>query len=181
MFNFNNSSTSNGSFVPLVSSTVTGPAYTLPDNIGTNGQVLVSNGTILNWGNGSGSGSGTVLTGGDVVMGSTDQKLTLSAVNSIKLDSGLIYKYKEVSADYTPVKNDYFVNCNAGCSIITLPNLSTTDQGLSYIINKGYVGGVVNVNAFAGDTIDGDSSFSLNNLNEKIQIISNGSEKWLLM
>jgi hypothetical protein len=180
MFTFNNIITSNGSYVPLVSSSSSGPTYTIPDSIGTNGQVLFSNGTVLNWGD-IGTTTGAVLSGGDVVMGSTDQKLTLNAVNSIKLDSGLIYKYAETTVDYTLTKNDYFVNCKSGCSVITLPNLTTTDPGLSYIINKGYTGGVVNVNVFAGDTIDGDTTFALNNLNEKIQLISDGSEKWLLM
>jgi hypothetical protein len=182
-FSFNgNGNTSNGSSVPLVSSGTTGSLYTLPSNIGTSGQVLVSDGTVINWG--AGGGGGSILSTGDVVMGSTgasNGNLTLSADNSIKFDSGIVYKYTETNVNYTLTKNDYFVNCLAGCTIINLPNLSTTDRGLSYIINKGYTGSTVTVTVNTNDTIDGDTTFVLSNLNEKIQIISDGGEKWLLM
>jgi hypothetical protein len=180
MFTFNNTTTTNGSNVPIVSSGTTGSAYTLPSTIGTAGQVLVSDGTVVDWGAGGGGG-GNILSAGDVVMGSTDMNLTLNAVNSIKLDSGLIYKYTETTVNRTLNKNDYFVNCDNGCTAINLPNLATTDPGLSYIINKGYAGGEVIIHAFTGDTIDGDATFKLSDLNEKIQIISDGHEKWLFL
>jgi hypothetical protein len=184
-FSFNNSGTSNGSNVPMVSSGSTGASYTLPSSIGTNGQVIVSNGTTLNWGAGGGGGGGAILAPGDIVMGSTgtsNGNLTLSADNSIKFDSGIVYKYTETANNiYTLTKNDYFVNCLDGCTIINLPNLGTTDRGLSYIINKGYAGSTVTVTVSTNDTIDGDTTFTLSNLNEKIQIISDGGEKWLLV
>jgi hypothetical protein len=175
-FDFN---TTNGSSVPVISTGTTGPTYSLPAVIGAVNQVIISNGTSLSWG--AGGGGASLLNAGVVNIGSTDDKLILQATKSINLDSGLIYKYTAVSSNYTLLPNDYFVNCATGCSVINLPNLATTDSGLSYIINKGYSGGNVTIVAFLGDTIDGDGSFVLSNLNEKIQIISDGSEKWLLM
>ena len=175
--------------------------YTLPTVIGTDGYVLASNvasnslvwtavggglinGGLINGGNtgtismGSLTANTTIISGGIIHIG------TLGLSNRISLNGSVEFQYDNISTALgtLTLNSDYFFVeiTNAGTNEVLLPDASTT-IGRQYIISKGFVGSTLTITTSISDNIDGSNTITLNIINQRIQLISNGLNKWLIL
>jgi hypothetical protein len=171
------------STVPL--SAASDNTYILPLEIGTTGQVIAvpSSGDELIWANSGGSGD--IYNGGQtgaVTIGSTDNVTTIIGTG-IKLEGGFDVKYNNISsgvASYSLDESLHFVDfTNIGTETVQLPEIDQ-NSGQQFIISKGFSGGLLTIYPNAVDTIDGDASFELSVINQRISIISNDRNQWMI-
>ena len=166
--------------------------FTFPTTIGTSGQVLIApvSGNTLVWGAGGGGGGGDITNGGQsgaVIIGSTDNQLTLEGNTGVKINGGLDIQFDAVpiadTASFNLTDAHHVVDVTSTVSATTevvLPE-SETREGKLYIISKGYSGGTLTVNTQPSDTIDGDNSINLSVLNQRISLVSAGTDRWLII
>lgn len=164
--------------------------YKLPNVIGSSGEILKvpPSGNDLIWGvGGGGGGGGDVINGGQsglVSIGSNDNKLTIQGNQGITIIGGIEYQYNAInliSSIFNLLDIHYFIEITgSGNNTIVLPDADTR-TGKIYIISKGYTGGSLTINTQTADKIDGDDTIVLNVLNERIQLISSGIDRWLII
>lgn len=180
-----------------------GGGYSFPLPIGPNSYVLAAN-TLANalvWVPNAGGGGG----GGDIVNGGNFGPLTMGTIDAtpvniisggsinigatgnpdqIHLNGSVGYQYDNITASLgTLVLNaDYFFVevSNAGTNTIALPDAATA-VGRQYIVSKGFSGGTLQITTTPSDTIDGNASLTLRVLNQRIKLISNGVDKWIIL
>lgn len=179
-----------------------GGGYSFPLPIGPNSYVLAAN-TLANelvWvPNAGGGGGGDIINGGNfgpITIGTTDATqfnlISGGSINigqigtpdQIHLNGSVGYQYDNIntalgtlnlSADY------FFVEVtNAGTNILALPDASTA-VGRQYILSKGFSGGTLQITTTLSDTIDGNINITLKVLNQRIKLISNGVDKWIIL
>ena len=184
--------TTSGYSFPLNSTTTDG--YTLTSGVGGNLKWARS-GDIFNGGN----DTGPILiktkdpTDVSIVAGS---KLNLNSLGEINIGSigntNQIFLHGSVGYQYNNIKTAlgtlnlnadyYFVDVtNSGTHTIQLPACSAS-TGRHYIISKGFNTGKLTILTDNADTIDGtDKKIELSIDGQKIQIISNGFDKWVIL
>jgi hypothetical protein len=158
--------------------------YTFPVDIGLSGQVLVANtSTIpgkLDWG----VAPAYAIIPGAVEIGSNDSTLLLSGKTGITIIGGIEYQYDSIEligTTYNMLDSNYFVEITgSGDTIVALPEADTR-TGKIFIISKGYVGGTLTINTQIADKIDGDDTIELSILNQRIQLISSGTDRWMVL
>lgn len=166
--------------------TIIGPnKFVLASDVGTNSLVWVYAGDIYNGGQPGPVSIGTtdnttmsIISGGSINIGSTGSS------DQILLNGSVGFQYDNINESLgtlTLNSDYYFVEVtNAGTTIIDLPNANTA-MGRQYIISKGFAGGTLTIKANVSDTIDGQNTIVLTVQNQRIQLISNGSDKWLIL
>ena len=186
-----------------------GTSYLFPSSLGSINQVLISNPTESNliWANqtGGGGGSGDIVNGGQsgaVTIGTTssDDLTLISAgkinigditTDEIHLQGGIRFQYDAIS-DTVPsggntfnlLLSNYFVEITgSGISTVHLPDADGAVSGHMYIISKGYAGGTIAIKPTpgSGDTIDGLSQVNLTSQDQRLKVISSGSNRWLII
>lgn len=166
--------------------------FSFPTAIGTNGQTLIvpPSGNTLLWGAGGGGGSGDILNGGQpgaVDIGSTDNKLTLRGNTGVKVIGGLDIQFDTINiidtGSFTLDDSHHMVDItstpSANVSVI-LPEAETR-EGKLYIISKGYSSGILTIDTQPTDKIDGDDTFVLTGINNRIQLVSGGTNRWMFI
>ena len=160
--------------------------YTFPANIGADGEVLLVDGgnTELIWG--EGGGGGDIANGfqtGLIEIGSTDNKLILQGATGIQLIGGLDLQYDDLNSGAASItledRHEFVEISNALTTNIILP-AANARPGKKYIISKGYDGGTLTVSAQVPDTIDGDLTFDIIGINNRLSLISAG-DRWLIV
>ena len=68
----------------------------------------------------------------------------------------------------------------SGNNTVVLPNANSR-TGKKYIISKGYAGDMLTINTQTADKIDGDDTLELTVLNQRIQLISSGTNRWMIV
>ena len=115
---------------------------------------------------------------GEIQIGNVDTS------SQIVLNGSIAYEYTEVDDGTNPFvldANHYFVEItNSLTNTVSLPDV-TSSQGRTYIVSKGYAGGLLTIQAFAGQLIDGNSSISLSIEGERIAFINNGLTSWFII
>lgn len=178
-----------------------GGGYSFPLPIGPNTYVLATN-TLANelvWVPNAGGGGGDIVNGGNfgpITIGTIDAtpfnlisggSINIGATGSpdqIHLNGSVGFQYDNISTalgTLTLTADYYFVEVtNAGTNIVELPDASTA-VGRKYIISKGFAGGTLQLTTSVSDTIDGNPSLILRVLNQRIKLISNGVDKWIIL
>lgn len=176
--------------------------YTFEQTIGPQGFVLASNVATnsLIWVSNAGGGGGDVSNGGDtgpVTVGTVDATpfnlISGGAINigqsgvpdQIYLNGSVGFQYDNIMAAVGTLNLDasyFFVEIsNSGTNTVLLPDASIA-KGRQYIISKNFAGPAqLTITTTASDTIDGNASISLNILNQRIKLISNGDNKWIII
>jgi hypothetical protein len=181
-------------------------SYSFPLLPGPASYVLASNGTNLGW-----AKNGDIYNGGndvgpiliktkndtDITITSTN-KLNLNSDNDINIGSAITpnqiflhgsvgYQYNNINTSLGTLNLDanyYFVEItNAGTNIIQLPSV-VSSVGRHYIISKGYISTVsseLTIKPAILDTIDGLDVIVLTEDDQKIQIMSNGINRWIIL
>lgn len=192
---FNNDVTINGGELTIGSGTGSykfplsiGPqGYILSSDVATNSLVWVSNvsGAIINGGNNGPISIGTLdgsnfnlISGGEINIGQT------GVPDQIKLNGSIGFQYDEINTALGTLNlnADYFFVeiTNSGTNTVLLPDASTA-IGRQYIISKGFSGGTLLITTTTSDTIDGNNQLPLIGLNQRIKLISNGTNKWIIL
>lgn len=165
--------------------------YVMAADVGTNSLVWVPNaggipaGDILNGGQSGPISIGTtdatpmsIISGGALNIGAT------GSADQILLNGSVGFQYDEITTALGTLNlnSDYFFVevTNAGTTAIALPDANTA-TGRQYIVSKGFAGGTLTITTTVSDTIDGQSTIVLTVQNQRIQLISNGSNKWLIL
>lgn len=179
-----------------------GGGYSFPLTIGLNEYVLKSNITTneLVWApNLGGGGGGDVINGGNlgpltvgtldntpmnIISGGSINIGQIGVPDQIRLNGSIGFQYNNISSalgTLTLNADYYFVEIsNSGTNIVSLP-LASTAEGRYYIISKGFSDGTLQIIPNISDTIDGNASITLRVLNQRIKIISNGTNKWIIL
>lgn len=188
-----------------------GTSYEFPGDIGVTGQVLTvdaaQNELDFNpQSGGGGPGGGDIFNGGQpgaVTIGpTTADDLTLftdggkifvgsnNDTDDIHLQGGIRFRYRNVMDTVPPGGScyeinisDYFVEISgSGINQVKLPDADGT-EGHVFVISKGYVGGVLCVrpSSGSGDTIDGKNMIELRFTNQRLKVISSGTDRWLIL
>ena len=163
--------------------------YTFPTVLGTSTQYLKASPTTkeIIWAD---AGSG----GGDVVNGGQSGPLTIGAddingefnlgfnTTNINFRGGTDFQHDIISSPetFTLTNQYFFVEFTNGVKFVNLPAASTAD-GRIYIISKKYVGDELTIMPFLGDTIDNHVNIKLYSVDSRIQLISNGINKWFII
>ena len=174
--------------------------YSFPLPIGADSYVLASNTTSnsLVWVPNAGS-SGDIVNGGQfgpVSVGTIDVTpfnlisggvINIGAIggpDEINLNGSISYQYNNISSgivSFNLTSYHYFVEIsNPATTSIILP-ASSISAGRQYVISKGYGGGMLSIIPAIGDTVDGLGSFDLTLLDMRVTVISDGSNKWLIV
>lgn len=186
----------------LVVGDIATTGYSLPNTLGTNGYILVSNVATnsLVWIEpAAGGGGGNITNGGNsgpVLIGTTDATDTsiisgsginigqTGTANQISLNGSVGFQYNNINTALGTLNlnADYFFIevTNAGTNTVALPDASSS-IGRQYIISKGFSGGTLTITTTASDTIDGSNPLVLTVLDQRIQLISNNLNKWLIL
>ena len=159
--------------------------YAFPNEIGANGQILVVNypNNRLDWGS---SPSTNTPQAGPVTLGSTNDSLTLQSAKGTTFIGGIEYQYDSITLNndtlnMTLNNNYYFIEIiGSGNNTILLPD-GGKQTGKKYIISKGYDTGTLTIDTQPADKIDGDDTFVLTNQNQRVQLISSGNNKWMII
>jgi hypothetical protein len=183
--------------------TTLGTAYSFPTSIGLLDQVLTPDVSMnmLEWE----AQTGTVLNGGQsgaVTIGTTTANdLTLissggihigdSSTDDIHLQGGVRYQYNAIADTDPPGGNTfdlelshYFVEITgSGITTVRLPDADGAVAGHMYIISKGYTGGALAIKSApaSGDTIDGLAQINLTYKDQRLKVISSGTDRWLIL
>ena len=132
--------------------------------IGTNGQVLTSNGTIPTWDDASGGGGGgsTQITGSVI---STDDNVTYTAAQMI---SSLIYRsaMNDIRTDVTPTATDII-------GALSSPAIGTAIKLCIFNLPDGFNTNSLTVNPGTGVTFDGGQTILSNSAKEYLLICTN--------
>jgi hypothetical protein len=116
----------------------------------------------------------TIISDGIVHIGA------LGLSNNISLDGSIEYQYHNIDTDIGTLMltaDHYFIEVmHIGTHTIDLLDASTA-VGRRYIISKGFVGDILTITTTPSDNIDGVDIITLNILNQRIQLISNGLNK----
>lgn len=190
-----------GLSIGLPTGGITG-GYRFPVTIGTNNQILkadIVNNRVIWSDNLVGGGGGDIINGGNtgpVVIGTTDATATsiisgaginigqLNTPNQISLNGSVGYQYDKINTAVGTLNlnADYFFIevTNAGTNTISLPDASTA-VGRQYIISKGFVGGTLTITTTASDNIDGIDTIILKIVDQRVKLISNGLDKWVII
>lgn len=164
-------------------SNLTVGSYILPNTSGTNGQVLTVINDSVNPKTMGFTNFG--VQNGSIMLGSNDKTLNLKAPKGIKIQSGIEFQYDEITAPTNPFileDKHYFVEItNPAVVSVILPE-ATSKRGKSFIISKNHPNNIVISADQTGtpDTIDGDTTYTLSNPNERIRLICTGTDKWML-
>lgn len=161
--------------------------YVLVSDVATNSLVWVSNvsGDIINGGNNGPISIGTLdgtnfnlISGGEINIGQT------GVPDQIKLNGSVGFQYDEINTSLGTLNlnADYFFVeiTNSDTNTVLLPDASTA-IGRQYIISKGFSGGTLLITTTTSDTIDGNNQLPLIGLNQRIKLISNGTNKWIIL
>jgi hypothetical protein len=136
--------------------------------------------TIFNGVNSTQTGTQT----GAVNLGSIDSKLTLEGKTGINLIGGLKIQYNNINSgvsQFELLDSHHLAEIsNPLTTSIMLPDANGR-EGKLFIISKNYIGGSLIINTQPADKIDGDDTFELNILSERISLISSGDNKWLII
>jgi hypothetical protein len=121
---------------------------------------------------------------GTVNLGSMDSTLTLEGKNGINLKGGLKIQYNSINSgipQFELLDSYHLVEIsNPLTTSIILPDANGRG-GKLFIISKNYIGGALTITTQPADKIDGDDTFELNILGERISLISSGDNKWLII
>ena len=199
---FNNDVNISGGEFTIGSGTGSSGGYKFPSSIGPQGYVLASDVTAnsLVWvSNASGGGGGDIINGGNsgpVSIGTLDgtnfNLVSGGEINigqtgvpdQIKLNGSVGFQYDEINTALGTLNlnSDYFFVeiTNSGTNTVLLPDASTA-IGRQYIISKGFSGGTLLITTTVSDTIDGNNQLPLIGLNQRIKLISNGTNKWIIL
>lgn len=166
--------------------------YVLSSDVPTNKLVWVPNagggggGDINNGGNSGPISIGTVdstplnlFSGGPINIGQ------VGSVDQILLNGSVGFQYDNITAALGTflLTSDYFFIevSNSGTNTVELP-LSSTAKGRQYIISKNFPSpSQLTIITTGFDNIDGNSSLTLNVQNQRIKLISNGIDKWIIL
>jgi hypothetical protein len=99
------------------------------------------------------------------------------------LQSGVHYKYKEISANTSVEVSDYFITATntSGTVTITLPTGSYTEEGRVLEFKYRQTGGTVVLSRSGTDTIDGVSTKTTTQTNSAMKVVCNGQGRWNVM
>jgi hypothetical protein len=167
----------------VIGDTTLGTSYTFPNAIGTTGQILIANANTLIWGSNPPT---NVPQAGQVTMGSTDDSLILQSAKGTTFIGGIEYQYNSIilnndTLDMSINNNYYFIEIvGSGDNTILLPD-GGSQTGKKYIISKGYDTGSLTISTQPADKIDGDDTFVLNIENQRVQLISSGNNRWMII
>ena len=148
-----------------------------------------------------GGGSGDVLLGGQngpVTIGTIDNTdfnlISGGAINigdsmscdTIHLNGSVAFQYDEIKgvSSYNLTENNYFINVTDPMTTDIYLPLSSTSLGRQYIINKGYLPGVLTIRTTGIDSIDStaETEFQLFEIiNAKVTMIADGENNWLVL
>lgn len=90
------------------------------------------------------------------------------------------YYIQEVTTTYELLPEDYMVEADStsGAFTITLPALSTVPTGKVYMVSRVAGAGVVTIEGFGTETIEGELNVALSEIYERAHVVS-GSTEWL--
>ena len=167
---------------------VIGPnTYIMSADVDTNSLIWVPNagGDILNGGQPGPISVGTTdATDMSIISGGTLNIGTHGSSDHILLNGSVGFQYDKITTALGTLNlnSDYFFVevTNSGTNIVALPDASTA-TGRQYIISKGFPNNTLTITTTASDTIDGENVIQLTAENQRIQLISNGSDKWLIL
>lgn len=175
-----------------------GTSYIFPEEMGTDGQTLVLNETEnkLIWATGVSSGITNGGQVGPVVVGSTDNNLTLIAAGDINIGNGPsnrillnggLTKLHTVDNSAGPTidltTDKYSVSyTNTGVTTVRLP-AANSNVGREYFITHNHTGAAITLTVApaSGDLIDGIASIPLQTQGSHIRVISIGSNAWKIV
>ena len=120
----------------------------------------------------------TIISGGDIAIGSA------GSGDQILLNGGVNFQYHNINTALGTLILDsqyFFIEItNAGTTVVELPDASTAN-GRQYIISKGFSSGTLTLSTSVSDTIDGQPTMTMTQLDQRIKVISNGDDKWLIL
>jgi hypothetical protein len=175
----------------LLPTTIGTNEYILTADVGTNSLVWVSNeggqsiGDIVNGGQIGPISVGTtdattmnIISGGAINIGAT------GSADQIAFNGSVGFQYDNISGALgtLTLNADYFFVevTNAGTTEVALPDANTA-VGRQYLISKGFAGGTLTITTTESNTIDEVDDVVLSVQNQRIQLISNGTDKWFVM
>ena len=138
------------------------------------------------------AGSVTLANGADNRIVTTTSTSGLNGESNLTFDGtklsvqgGLIHKRRAVTTTTTAANDDYYLGVSASSTVtINLPNASTLTAGQTFVI-KDEAGSlsdsvVINLTPAGGQTIDGESTLSLNSPFAAINIYTDGATKYFI-
>lgn len=176
--------------------------YTFQKSIGPQGFVLAADvpTNSLVWVSNAGVGGGDVANGGNsgpLTIGTVDSTpfnlISSGPINigqtgtpdQILLNGSVGFQYDNITVALGTLNLNadfFFVEVsNSGTNTVALPDADTS-KGRQYIISKGFPGPAqLTITTTVSDTIDGNNSLTLSVLNQRIKLISNGADKWIII
>lgn len=102
--------------------------------------------------------------------------------NTGNTDWELIFpkEVKNITADYTILRtnSNLTIDSTSGNIVLDLPDVSTLYKGKEFYFKKTVSANIVTINPFSGQTIDGNSSATLTDLNESLILIYVDTNNW---
>jgi hypothetical protein len=126
-------------------------------------------------------GSQDVDTTGTVTAGtlSVTNQAVLNGGQKVKLSALIIANYVATAADFI-----IQVDTSAGAFSVTLPSAATVEAGVMMVIKDARSNAEVNnitVLPDGTDTIDGEASYTIQDVNASVKFVSDGISRWLLI
>ena len=126
-------------------------------------------------------GSQDVDTTGTVTAGtlSVTNQAVLNGGQKVKLSALIIANYVATAADFI-----IQVDTSAGTFSVTLPSAATVEAGVMMVIKDARSNAEVNnitVLPDGTDTIDGEASYTIQDVNASVKFVSDGISRWLLI
>jgi hypothetical protein len=123
------------------------------------------------------SGAYTLPTGA----GNDGQILTSDGAGGVAWEDsaggGVSWTYERKSADFTAVAGyHYSIDTTAGAVTVTLPASSTAAQAIRFKRRAG--NNSVTINRAGADTIDGETSYTMNNQHQSLELVDSGLGDW---
>ena len=142
----------------------------------------------------------TTSTGTTAINSSIENTLVTVASDTTSLDServltfdgfrlsvqaGMVYKRREVVSSTTLSNNDYYIACKiTSTSTVTLQATNTLRSGQTFVIKdeSGSLSDsvVLNLTAVEGETIEGETTFSITQSNASIFVYTDGAGKYFI-
>jgi hypothetical protein len=114
---------------------------------------------------------------------STPNVLTLQGHLGIELIGGLTLAYDNISSGISTFEVNsqyYFIEIsNINTTTVLLPDASL-QPGQTFIILKGYIGGLLTISTQFSNTIDGVSTITMTNKGERLKLFSSGTNRWVI-
>jgi hypothetical protein len=113
--------------------------------------------------------------------GSDGQVLTSDGAGGVAWEDsaggGVSWTYERKSADFTAVAGyHYSIDTTGGAVTVTLPASSTAAQAIRFKRRAG--NNSVTINRAGADTVDGETSYTMNNQHQSLELVDSGLGDW---